>query len=105
MYKVIETETYRKELRKWSKADIEAAKKISQKLAINPFVGDPLSYPFLREERVKKKRIYFLVYGDLKLVLVVATSGKDDQQSTINYLKNNLGEFKILAEHISKRLF
>ena len=58
MYKVIETETYQKELMKWTKADIEAARRISQKLAINPFVGDPLSYPFLRKKRLKEKRIY-----------------------------------------------
>jgi len=41
-------------------------KKIPKKLAENPFIGDALRYPFLRERRVKEKRVYYLVYEDLK---------------------------------------
>ena len=104
MYKVIETETYQKEIEKWAKADIEAAGKVPKKLAINPFIGDPLNYKFLREKRIREKRIDYLVYEDLKLVLLVATSGKKDQQATIGHIKDNLDQFKIIAEQIAMQL-
>lgn len=63
-----------------------------------------MSYPFFREKRIKKKRIYYLVYDDLKLVLLVATSGKKDQQSTIDHIKHNLYEYKKIAEEIIKQV-
>ena len=75
-----------------------------KKLAINPFIGDPLNYKFLREKRIREKRIYYLVYEDLKLVLLVATSGKKDQQATIGHIKDNLDQFKIIAEQIARQL-
>ena len=104
MFNVIGTDTYLFELQKWSKADQEAAEKIPKKLADNPFIGDPFNYPFLRERRVGEKRIYYLIYEDLKLVLVVATSGKKNQQATIDHIKNNLPEFRKEAERIAKQV-
>lgn len=103
-YRVIGTETYLKELEKWDKSEREIAEKLPEKLAINPFVGDHLNYPFLREKRIKEKRIYYLIYEDLKLVLLVATSGKKDQQATIDHIKENLKEFRIVAERIIKQV-
>ena len=70
MFEVIGTETYLKEISEWPKDYKETIDKLPEKLANNPFVGDQLSYPFLREKRVKEKRIYFLIYEDLKLVLM-----------------------------------
>ena len=103
MYNVIGTETYVKELDKWTKTDREAAFKIHVKLTENPFVGDPLGFEFFREKRVQEKRIYFLVYKELNLVLMVATSGKKNQQATIDYVKLNLDQFRIIAEKIAKQ--
>ena len=103
MFKVIGTETYIKEIENWPNDYKEIANKIPNKLSINPFVGSQLSYPFLREKKIREKRIYFLVYEDLKLVLLVAVSGKKDQQETINEIKNNLDEFKKIAEMIPKQ--
>ena len=76
----------------------EAAEKLPHKLAETPFVGDKLSYPFLREKRIKEKRVYYLIYEDLKLVLLVATSGKKDQQETISHIKSQLDEYRKIAE-------
>lgn len=104
MYRVIGTETYQKEISQWTKEDREAAEKIPEKLAENPYIGDQLGYPFLRERRVKEKRVYYLIYDDLNLVLLVAVSGKKDQQKTIDYLKVHLHEFKELAEKIAKQV-
>ena len=80
------------------------AEKLPEKLAINPFVGAPLGYRFLREKRIKEKRIYFLVYEDLKLVLLIAVSGKKDQQATIDHIKGNLDEFRKESERLSKQI-
>jgi len=104
MFTVIGTDTYLKEISKWSKDHKEAVDKIPSKLKENPFLGDPLNYKFLRERRVKEKRVYYLIYEDLKLVLLVATSGKKDQQATIDHIKNNLDEFRKVAEDIAKQV-
>lgn len=104
MFAVIGTNTYLRELDKWDKADREAAEKIPNTLKENPLIGSPLSYKFLREKRIGGKRVYYLVYEDLKLVLLVATSGKKDQQATIDHIKKHLGEYRILAEEIAKQV-
>ena len=104
MFKVIGTDTYLRELQKWPKKDYDAAEKIPKKLAENPFVGKQLSYPFLREKKIEGRRIYYLVYEDLELVLLVAASGKKDQQATIEHIKDNLKEFRKVAEDISKQV-
>ena len=101
-FTVIGTETYLKEVNKLPKNYLEMVEKIPSKLAENPFSGSPLSYIFLREKRINEKRIYYLVYEDLKLVLLVAVSGKKDQQLTIDHIKENLKEFRIAAEQLSQ---
>jgi hypothetical protein len=103
MFIVIGTPTYLNEIQQWEKADREAAEKLPYHLRENPFVGKPLSYKFLREKRINEKRIYYLIYEDLHLVLLVATSGKKDQQITIDYIKDYLKDFRIFAENIIKQ--
>lgn len=71
---------------------------------MNPFVGDLIAYRFLREKRIREKRIYYLVYEDLKLVLLVATSGKKNQQATIDHIKRHLDEFRKVAEVIARQV-
>ena len=103
MYSVIGTNTYLKELDKWTKTDREAAEKLPKQLSQNPFVGDSLNYPFLREKRIREKRVYYLIYEDLNLVLLVATSGKKNQQVTIDHIQNQFSEFRKIAEEIAKQ--
>ena len=105
MFKVIGTNTYLKEIDKWPKDYKEAVNKLPKNLSVNPFVGDQLSYPFLREKRIKEKRVYYLIYEDLKLVLLVAVGGKKDQQATIDHIKGNLHVFRKVAEAIAKQVF
>lgn len=104
MYTIILTNAYEKEINKWDKSERDVAEKIPKKLAENPYIGKPLNYPFLREKKIKEKRIYYLIYDDLKLVLLIATSDKKDQQEVINFVKNNLSEFRKVAEEISKQI-
>ncbi|MEK6943763.1 MAG: hypothetical protein AABX00_06905 [Nanoarchaeota archaeon] len=105
MYKVIGTDTYLKEIKKWPKPDFEAANRLPKQLAENPLTGKPLSYTFLREKKIREKRIYYLVYEDLEMVLLVAVSGKKDQQATIDHIKENLKEYRKVAEDVSKQAF
>ena len=104
MFKVIGTETYSEEIGKWPKSDREAAEKLPKQLAENAFAGKPLSYPFSREKRIREKRVYYIVYEDLRLVLLVAVSGKKDQQTTIDHIKDNLKEYRKVAENVAKQV-
>ena len=104
MFKVIGTETYLEELKRWPKPDQEAAAKIPLHLAENPYVGKPLNYLFLREKKIAGRRVYYLIYDDLKLVLLVATSEKKDQQNTINHIKRYFDQFREIAEKISRQV-
>lgn len=105
MFRVIGTATYLEELDKLPKAYKDAAGKIPLRLAENAHLGKPFGYPFLREQRINEKRIYYLIYDDLQLVLMVAVSGKKDQQATISHIKNQLYEYLKIAEDISKQAF
>ncbi len=104
MFKVIGTDTYLKEISKWSSEYKKRAEKLPKKLTLNPLSGNPLSYPFLRESRIREKRIYYLIYSDLKLVLLIAVSGKKDQQATIDHVKDHLDEFRKVAESVAKQV-
>ena len=103
MFIVIGTHTYLKEIDKWPKQDKEAALKIPNQLKESPLVGKPLGYPFLREKKIRERRVYYLIYEDFNLVLLVATSGKKDQQATIDHIKKHLDEFKNVAKDVIKQ--
>ncbi len=77
---------------------------ISKELKINPFVGKPLGYNFLREKKYDDKRIYYLIYEDIKTVLLVSISDKKTQQETIEAIKHSFDEFKKLAIEISEKV-
>jgi hypothetical protein len=104
MFKVIGTETYLKEVSKWPKQFQLLADKLPAALAENPLLGKPLGYPFLREKKIEGRRIYYLIYEDLKLVLLVATSGKKDQHDTIDHIQEHFDEYKQVAQEISKQV-
>ena len=104
MFRVVGTKTYLGEVDDLPKDYRDIVEDLPKKLAENPFQGDQLSYPFLREKRIKEKRVYYLIYEDLKLILLVAVSGKKDQQETIDHIKEQLDEYKIIAEQISKQV-
>jgi hypothetical protein len=101
---VVGTDTYLAEIAKWPADDKQKADKIPEKLATNPFSGDQLRYPFLREKRVGGRRVYYLIYEDLALILLVAVSGKKDQQTTINHIVRELKEFRKVAEDVARRV-
>ena len=98
VYVVYTTESFDEETSKLSQDFQNRIKQIFLQLKENPYVGDQLRYRFLREKRLEEKRIYYLVYDDLKAVLVVAISGKKDQQATINHIISWFDKYKIYLE-------
>lgn len=78
----------------------ERVTKLEAEIAQNPFTGKPVRFAFLREKRIDGKRLYFLVYEDLRLVLMVSVSDKKTQQATIDEIKSSLPAFRTLAEKL-----
>ncbi len=76
-----------------------------KKLQENPYaLGKPLGYPWFRELKNDKWRVYYLIYDQLIVVLFVGVSDKKTQQAAINLVKNNLKVFKEFVEKEAKIL-
>ena len=58
--------------------------------------GRPLGYPFFREKKMGKYRMYFLIYEDVDTVLLVTISDKKAQQDIIDTIKSQLDYYKEL---------
>jgi len=95
MYTVFRTKRFDKELLKqFSEKDRKQVNQFEKKqLTKNPYVGDPLGYTFFREKKFKGKRVYYLIYEDLKCVLMIGISNKKTQQDTIDDIKGKLKEY------------
>jgi mRNA-degrading endonuclease RelE of RelBE toxin-antitoxin system len=101
-YAVYTTENFEKEVLKSSGNYLKKIKKIFLQLKENPYVGDTIRYKFFREKRIKEKRIYYLIYDELSVVLIVAFGGKKEQQETIDKIIKYLPEFKRYIEKLLK---
>lgn len=100
-YKIYFTEFFQKKVESLANSDQEIIRNFAKSLVENPFIGKPLRYPFLREKRLREKRVYFLVYEEFSLVLFVSIGGKKDQKKTIDFIANSLSEYKEYAKKIS----
>ena len=100
-YAVYETSSFQEEVKNLSASDQEIIHNICLKLGGNPYVGDPIRYKFFREKRINEKRIYYLVYDDLKIVLLVAIGGKKAQQETIDKIVTYFEEYRNYAKKLS----
>ena len=85
---------YQKIILKLPEKEREEIQRIVLQLTENPFVGDQLQIKSLREKRLREKRLYYLVFEDLKAVLIVAISDKKTQQKTINSILLKIDEYK-----------
>lgn len=91
---------FEKDFKKLSGEEQKRINKIFSQLKENPYVGDQLRYRFFREKRISGKRIYYLVYDDLKMVLVVAISNKKTQEATIDRVVNFFEDYRKYAENL-----
>lgn len=63
--------------------------------------GKPLGVGFFREKKFGGKRLFYLVYKHLSVILLVAISDKKAQQATINEIFLQLDKYK---EYVVMRL-
>ncbi len=105
MYAVFHASEFDKQCSKLFSSEEE--RKISQfarkQLSFNPYVGDPLRYPFLREKKLGSKRVYYLIYEELKVVYLVQASDKKHQQSVIDAVLKNLELYYRSVKEIIKQ--
>jgi len=104
MFTVFIGNNIKKQMYKWDSHENILANNIFQKLAVDPFQGRPLNHPQLREKRIRDKRLYYLVFEDLKIVFIVNFSSKKNQQQIINAIKLMISDYRKIAEEISKQL-
>ena len=103
MYAVFRTRKFDKEfLKQLSKEEQKEVENLERNhLVNNPYLGDHLHYSFFREKKIGGKRVYFLVYDDLKSVLMVGISDKKTQQETIDEIKDRLDDYyEVIREAI-----
>jgi len=101
VYSVYALNVFDKEMNNLPEFDKDIIQKILLQLKENPYVGDQIRYRFFREKRVREKRIYYLVYDDLKIVLMVAIGGKKAQDKTIDEIAGYFKEYRKYAEKLN----
>ena len=103
-FRVFELYGFKKRLRKLlSQQELQAYERFKKELKRGNLFGKPLSFRFLREQKIGVKRIYFLVYYEIRIILFVDSSDKKAQKETVNKLKELLPEFKNLAYKLSRK--
>jgi len=101
-FKVYRTATFQDKFNALSRKEQEKIENFEKKqLTENPFVGDPLGYNFFREKRLNGGRVYYLIYEDVVIVLLVGISDKKTQQATIDQIKLHLS---LYYDYVKNRL-
>ena len=87
---LIETEEFTQSFEKFTHVEKERVERfLIQMEEKGNLVGKPLGYFFLREKKFNGNRLYYIVYLDLKTILLVQIGGKKDQPETIQFIKKN----------------
>ncbi len=94
MYAVFTTGVFEEKISKSEPVFQKWVKRIIDHLAKNPFVGKPLGAKWFREKKFGHRRIYYIIYEDMKAVYLVNLSDKKDQQAVINSIWLLLDEYK-----------
>ncbi len=105
-FKVFTTQEFDKDIILLEKAEQERIEKILKQLKEQGGdVGKPLSgLTFFREKKFEGKRLYFLVYKELSVILVVGISNKKAQQATINRILLDVAEYQqVVFETLRKK--
>ena len=97
-YRVFKTGEFDRDFEGLEKAEKNRVEKFLGQLAQKGgAVGKPLSVPFFREKKFDGKRLYFLVYENVLVVLAVAISNKKAQQVTINAILARLAHYQFFV--------
>lgn len=90
---------FKEQYTRLEKAQKERIYAFVEQLKINPvMVGKPLRYYFFREKKFNGKRLYYLVYREWNIVLLVRLSDKKDQPEAIAWVLQNLHTLKEFVE-------
>ena len=103
-FKVFRTSTFEKEFSKLLKTEQTVIDKFEKKLVESPHLGKPLGYIFFREMKLNSHRIYYLVYEEFVIVLMVAVSDKKTQQATIDDIKQRLDQYYAFVRDTLRKL-
>jgi len=97
---IIRTEKFRKSFKK---LPFEIKKKFDKQIrklediGVDPYgMGDPLGYKWFRELKQEKYRVYFYIYENEIIILLLDTSDKKTQKEVIQQLKKYLRELRKL---------
>ena len=102
-YKVYQTFEFKKLFQKLPKNEQEAVLKIIQSLVDQPYQGKPLGIEFFREKKIGGRRIYYQIYDDYLIVLMLSVSDKKTQQKTIDTIRLKKDELLDYVRELSKR--
>ena len=72
-----------------------------KKLQNNPYTGKPLGYKYLRELKLDKFRIYYIVSDKDIIILLITVSDKKQQKETIKFIKNNMNIFQEMIKNLN----
>lgn len=97
-FDIYETETFSKLYGSMEKEEREWIDKIKIQIKENINVGKPLKFEWFREKKFGNKRLYYLIYYNLKRVLLVAFGSKKDQQKIIDHILGNKDRYKKVIE-------
>jgi len=104
MPKVFSTKEFDTWERILSREHKEEIDDIIKQLKKSKDVGRPLGYPFFREKKFDKYRIYYLIYEDLDVILLITINDKKTQQETINRIKESLDQYNKLIRNKIKEI-
>lgn len=103
MFQIFHAAIFDKKLDKMPREFYRGVEAIEKQLVANPYVGDQLQAPWLREKKIGKFRVYYLIYDDLNAVYMVNISGKKDQQQVIDTVLLLLDIYKSEVRNLVKR--
>ena len=103
IYKVYQTFEFKKLFTKLSNTEQKEVLDIMKFLSENPYQGKPLGVNFFREKKIGGKRIYFRVYDDYLIVLMLSISDKKTQQKTIDKIRMKKDELLDFVRDLSKK--
>lgn len=102
-YKIFQTPYFQKKFKKLIPTQYhKLIKQQINTLKNHPYQGKPLSYKFIRELKIDKFRIYFAIYKEEVIVLLVTVSEKKFQKELINNIKSKRKELKEIINKIYK---
>ena len=96
MFRIFTSEEFNKDFSKLSSQEQARVNNILKQLKEHGSdIGKPLSgLSFFREKKFDGKRVYYLVYNELFVILAIAISSKKAQQATINKILLDLAEYQ-----------